>query len=122
LVLGIFETASHEVFADWLWTEILLISASWVARISSVNHLVSGHISTLMLLCSSQTGLLSSPGKCKIPFFSKSSSSSSGYDQVILQVSVWSHSISPAWPSSLTILILLFVSSQDLVQWCFFLY
>jgi hypothetical protein len=38
-VLGIFEIGSHELFAwGWLRTTILLISASWVARITGVSH------------------------------------------------------------------------------------
>jgi hypothetical protein len=38
-VMGIFEIGSHELFAQgWLWTAILLISASWVARITGVSH------------------------------------------------------------------------------------
>jgi hypothetical protein len=38
-VLDIFEIGSHELFAwDWFWVSILLISASWVARIIDVSH------------------------------------------------------------------------------------
>jgi hypothetical protein len=29
---------SWTIFPDWLWTEILLISASWVARITGMSH------------------------------------------------------------------------------------
>jgi hypothetical protein len=39
LVLGIFEIGSCELFAqDWLWTLILLISASWVARLTGISY------------------------------------------------------------------------------------
>jgi hypothetical protein len=38
-VLGIFEIGSHEFICPvWLRTAILLISASWVARITGVSH------------------------------------------------------------------------------------
>jgi hypothetical protein len=38
-VLGIFEIVSLELFAQgWLQTMILLISASWVAKITGVSH------------------------------------------------------------------------------------
>jgi hypothetical protein len=38
-VLGIFEIGSCELFAwDWPRTTILLIAASWVARITGVSH------------------------------------------------------------------------------------
>jgi hypothetical protein len=38
-VMGIFKIESHELFAQgWLWTVILLISASWAARITGVNR------------------------------------------------------------------------------------
>jgi hypothetical protein len=37
--LAIFKIGSHELCAGgWLWTNILLISASWVARIIGVSH------------------------------------------------------------------------------------
>jgi hypothetical protein len=38
-MLGIFEIGSHKLFPQgWLWTMILLIAASWVARIIGVSH------------------------------------------------------------------------------------
>jgi hypothetical protein len=38
-VLGIFEIGSWELFAQgWLWNLTLLISASWVARVTGVSH------------------------------------------------------------------------------------
>jgi hypothetical protein len=38
-VLGIFKIASQELFAQgWIWIAVLLISASWVARVTGVNH------------------------------------------------------------------------------------
>jgi hypothetical protein len=38
-VKGFFEIGSHKLFPrGWLWTTILLISASWVARITDVSH------------------------------------------------------------------------------------
>jgi hypothetical protein len=38
-VLNIFKIRSCEPFCpSWLWTKILLISASWVARIIGVSH------------------------------------------------------------------------------------
>jgi hypothetical protein len=40
-VLGFFEIGSRTLFAwDWLWTTILLISASWVVRIIGVNKIL----------------------------------------------------------------------------------
>jgi hypothetical protein len=34
-----FEIGSHELFCPgWLWTTILLISASWLARITGMSH------------------------------------------------------------------------------------
>jgi hypothetical protein len=40
-VLGIFEIGSCELFTgEWFWIKILLISASWVTRITDVSHLV----------------------------------------------------------------------------------
>jgi hypothetical protein len=37
-VMGYFEIGSHELFAwGWLQTMILLISASWVARITGMS-------------------------------------------------------------------------------------
>jgi hypothetical protein len=35
---GFFKIGSHEFLSGWLWTAILLISASWVARITGVSH------------------------------------------------------------------------------------
>jgi hypothetical protein len=38
-VLGIFKLGSHKlIFQGWPWTTILLISASWVARIAGMSH------------------------------------------------------------------------------------
>jgi hypothetical protein len=38
-VMGFFELRSLKLFArSWLWTSILLISASWVARITDMSH------------------------------------------------------------------------------------
>jgi hypothetical protein len=38
-VMGFFGIRSHELFCPgWLQTAILLISASWVARITGVSH------------------------------------------------------------------------------------
>jgi hypothetical protein len=44
--MGFFEIGSHELFAqDWLQTVILLISASWVARITGMSHQRPAHYS-----------------------------------------------------------------------------
>jgi hypothetical protein len=38
-VLDIFKIGSHKLFVqDWLWIEIFLISASWIAGIIGVSH------------------------------------------------------------------------------------
>jgi hypothetical protein len=38
-VMGFFEIGSCELFVwGWLWTGILLISATWVTRITGVSH------------------------------------------------------------------------------------
>jgi hypothetical protein len=37
-VLGIFKIVSQTICLGWLWTVILLLSASWVARITGVSH------------------------------------------------------------------------------------
>jgi hypothetical protein len=43
-VMGFFEVGSHKLFAlGWLWTSTLLISVSWVARITGVSHWCPTH-------------------------------------------------------------------------------
>jgi hypothetical protein len=38
-VLDVFDTGTHKLFArGWLWTVILLIAASQVARITGMSH------------------------------------------------------------------------------------
>jgi hypothetical protein len=38
-VLGIFrDRLSRTIYPGWLWTTILLISVSWVTRITGLNH------------------------------------------------------------------------------------
>jgi hypothetical protein len=54
-VLGIFEIDSHgTILLGWLWTMILLISASWVARITGVSYLHPEQARTFYVLA---TGL-----------------------------------------------------------------
>jgi hypothetical protein len=51
-VMGIFEIGSHELFAwGWFQTMILLISTSWVARISVVSHWCLARPHFLYLIC-----------------------------------------------------------------------
>jgi hypothetical protein len=48
---GFFEIGSHGTISPgWLWTMILLISASWVARITTVSHWHPAHTSYLSAL------------------------------------------------------------------------
>jgi hypothetical protein len=58
-VLSIFETASRELFAqDWLRTLILLISASWAARITDLSH---QHLVYPVLLINQTEAMLNNP-------------------------------------------------------------
>jgi hypothetical protein len=50
--LYFFNIGSHELLClGWLWTGILLISASWVARIAGMSHWRPAVITVLQLPC-----------------------------------------------------------------------
>jgi hypothetical protein len=51
-VMGFFETGSHKLFAwGWLQIQILLISASWIVRITGVSHWQLAPLSDAMKIC-----------------------------------------------------------------------
>jgi hypothetical protein len=50
---------SWSICPGWLWTEVFLISASWIARITGLSHLCLAYTSPLMRKCRTR-----SPGHC----------------------------------------------------------